>query len=190
MYDIPDARQERGFERGTSLLLAGPEDAVRSFAADAVERGVAAGEGTVLVLADDDATLPDLDGAAGPVGVVDCRADGGPVPDGAVVRSPDPGDLATTGVAVSELLATFRGPRDSDRNRVLVDSTAGLLAGGEEGAFRFLHVLAGRIGNANALGLVVHRGDDRRASTLRPVFDGVVTVAPGGDPEFAAAGSR
>lgn len=190
MYDLPDGRPDLTFERGTSLLLAGPGAGVRQFAAGAVERGAAAGEGAVVVLTDDGAD-PDLADAAGPVGVVDCRTGGGPVPDGAAVRTPAADDLPAVGVAVSELLATFRRTRGVDRNRVLVTSTAGLLAAaGAEGAFRFLHVLSGRVASADALGLVVHAGDDREAGTLRPVFDGVVTVEPGTDPQFAAVGSR
>lgn len=193
MYDLPETPSESAFEAGTSLLLTGPDAAVRSFASAAVERGAVAGEGVAVVLADEDATLPDLAGAEGPVGVVDCRTERGPTPDGALVRTPARDDLAAVGVAVSELLATFRRTRGVEHNRVLVASTAGLVAAADdEAVFRFLHVLSGRVASADALGLVVHGGDpgDRRAGTLRPVFDGVVTVDPGAGPEFAAVESR
>jgi len=183
-----------GIPRGTSLLVKKSSFAGKDRILDeAVSKGSEDGEGTVYVTTNDPATevleeYPEDER----FGVVDCvtkEQDVEEVDDEeeTVVYADSASDMTGIGVKVSDLLGEFRDDRDIEWNRVLVDSVSTLLMYSNlETVFRFLHVFTGRIRSIDGLGVFVLDSamhDERKYTTLRQLFDGVVEVEEDDDRE-------
>lgn len=118
-----------------------------------------------------------------PVAVKVILASGRPVAEqgndgGLDVRSvTDPSDLARLGVAISDALSDWA----AEPTALCFYSLSNLLQlVGLSRAFRFIHTLCGRIGNAAVLAhyhLHPELHEDQVVSTMRPLFDSVVTLS-------------
>lgn len=88
----------------------------------------------------------------------------------------DPTDLAAVGVRASEYLETWDG--NGRQTVVILDSLTGLLdAVALDQAFRFLHLLTGRVENVDGRGYYLlnpDAHDDRSLSTVRELVDAAV----------------
>lgn len=192
MYDVSGVFPVASLAPGTNVLLSAPSRAAaHDLLLDVLADGARQGDGSLLVTTD--RTAADVrsglaertDGDAAAVGVVDCGADDGDRSDeDPMTRYVDsPADFTATGVAASELLAELG--HGHPRTRVGVDSVSGLLAHADaKTVFRFLHVLTGRIGAADAVGVATiddDAHDDQTVTTIRQLFDGLVEVRGGGE---------
>lgn len=94
-----------------------------------------------------------------------------------------PADLTGIGMASSELIQTF-----DDRGlgvRTALSSLSQLLMYADvKTVFRFLHILTGRIGTADGLGLCTldsEAHDDQTVHTVRQLYDGMIETRNGDD---------
>ncbi len=186
MYDVGDCLPVDSFPPGTNVLLSAPARAdADEVLFDLLVAGQRREEGTVVFTTASDAAavrtaLSGRDGGDGSgVGVVDCVDSDGQSDGLDFTRHvASPGDFTNAGVAISELLEEM-GHRH-ERTRVGVHSVSDLLGHADvKTVFRFLHVLTGRIGAADALGIAtldpdVH--DDQTVTTIRQLFDGLVEL--------------
>lgn len=192
MYDVSDALPVALLAPGTNVLLSGTSRASsRDLLLDVLAEGARQGEGTLVLTTDRAAAAVRSDlserspDGAGAVGVVDCAADeAAPSEPDPMTRHVDsPADFTGAGVAASELLAELG--HDHAQIRVGVDSVSGLLAHADaKTVFRFLHVLTGRIGAADAVGVATIDDDAHDAqtvTTIRQLFDGLVEVRGEGE---------
>lgn len=107
-------------------------------------------------------------------------APGPTMPPDVHVRRVESDELGELGTAISRAIDDLaRDDPDPGEVRVCVDSLSPLLEGYDESVvFRFLHVLTGRVRQAQGLAhfhLPVH-ADAREARLLAPLFDAVVEV--------------
>ena len=175
---------DRSVDPGTNLLVSGPPlSGVRRVAFEAATHPDAA---TLVITTryGADRVLAELSAAGvdtATVGIVDCvtrRQDR--THDSDMVRyAPSPAALTRIGVQFANLFERLRDD-EPGQTRVVVDSvSAPLLYGETESVFRFLHVLAGRVADAGALGVHVIEPpahDEETNRTLAGLFDGRVTV--------------
>jgi KaiC/GvpD/RAD55 family RecA-like ATPase len=190
VYDVSDSLPTESFPPGTSVLLSGPSDVdLSELLFDVLGDGARRGDGTILYATARDAdgvraALGNrLNGTDADVGVVDCvPSDGAAVGHTLTRHVSSPADFTAAGVAVSELLEEFG--ETHGQIRVGVDSVSDLLKHADvKTVFRFLHVLTGRIGAADAVGfatLDVDEHDGQTVTTVRQLFDGLVEVRTDG----------
>ena len=217
MYSLPEGFDEADLDPGTSLLITGqPMTGKRRLGLDVLANGAASGDGAIVVTTKDDAerVLDDFRSAAGNgdgdgnsnsdgstgldgtnLGIVDCvsRQQGvDELADARVTYVSSPEDMTGIGIEFSELLEEFRSNRGLERNRVLFHSiTALLLYSNPETVFRFLHVFTGRIRSVGGLGVFVIEStvhDDRTMGTIQQLFDGVIAVDDGVEPNVRLPG--
>jgi len=187
MYDVGDCLPVDGIPDGTNLLVAGPPmtgkyELMVSILCD----GLGSGEIPLWISTKHDAqhvredTREHLGGDTdAPVGVVDCvsRERGeDPTEDELTKFVSAPGDLTGIGMASSELIERFVG--NGNRVRMGLYSVSQLLMYVDtQTAFRFLHILTGRVGTASAMGLCAldtETHDKQTVTTLTQLFDGKV----------------
>jgi KaiC/GvpD/RAD55 family RecA-like ATPase len=205
MYSLPKGFGGAEVDPGTSLLIAGPPmSGKRQIGLDVLAAGSAVGDGTIVVTTKDDAeriledfrsSAGDVDADAADPGIVDCvsRQQGvEELTDARVSYVSSPEDMTGIGIEFSELLEEFHANRGLERNRVLFHSiTALLLYSNPETVFRFLHVFTGRIRSVSGLGVFVIEStvhDDRTMGTIQQLFDGVIEVAEGAEPDVRLPG--
>jgi len=193
MYSVGDTLPVDDLEPG-SYLLAGPAmsgkyDLLTSFAVE----GIRSGDGALFVSTNEDAggVIGDVEDRLGEVPdrlrLVDCvseRGGGDALPADHVEYVSSPGDLTGIGIAVSEQLRRF-DDSDVERTRVAFYSLSTLLMYAElETVFRFLHVLTGRIGSIDAVGVFAvdpTTHDESTVNTLKQLFDGMIELREGGN---------
>jgi KaiC/GvpD/RAD55 family RecA-like ATPase len=202
MYDLrPHLDAE--VSPGTNLLVSGPPlTGKRALALDVLASGLAGGEGAVVVTTKDGAerVLSELekrgevDGK--PFAVVDTvtRQQGvGETTESDRVRyTSSPVDMTGIGIKLSEVLREFYETRGVRRNRIALHSLSTLLMYSDlQTVFRFMHVFTGRVQSVEGLGLFTiddTAHDDRTLSTLKQLFDGVVTTTEDGEPSLRLPG--
>jgi KaiC/GvpD/RAD55 family RecA-like ATPase len=189
MYDLGPAFQSASVDPGTNLLVSGPPlSGVRRLAFEAATHGTT-GDDAVLVITTrysarrvlaDLETLVDTDSTT--VGVVDCvtrRQNQAYTGDRRVKYVPSPAALTRIGMKFSEFVKEFEAS-GVGQTRVVLDSLSTLLPYAKtQSAFKFVHVLAGQIGDDGALGIHVVEPaahDEERLRTLEELFDGRATV--------------
>ena len=201
MYDLGAAFSGVEVDAGTNLLIEGPPmSGKRQLGFQILADGVADGEGAIVVTTKDGADrvledFADIAGVESPtVGVVDCvtKQQGmGSRRESDLVRyASSPNDLTGIGIELSELLRTLYEGRQVTQNRILLHSLSTLLMYSDlQTVFRFMHVFTGRVQSADALGVFVidaSAHDEQTVSTLKQLFDGIVTVREGDDGGFEA----
>jgi KaiC/GvpD/RAD55 family RecA-like ATPase len=187
MYDVGDCLPVDGLPDGTNLLVAGPPmtgkyELLTSILCD----GTRQNEIPLWISTKHDADHIRQDAAKAlggstdaPVGVVDCvsRERGEDTTEDELTKFVSaPGDLTGIGMASSELIERFVG--NGNPVRVGLHSISQLLMYVDsQTAFRFLHILTGRVGTANGLGFCVldtETHDKQTVTTLSQLFDGTV----------------
>jgi len=191
MYDLGPEFEHASVDPGTNVLVAGPPlSGKRRLAFEALARGADEREGSIVVtsrdgaervLADFRSVLADPDGAH--IGVVDCvsQHQGQSASDSNLVKyASSPMDMTGIGIKFSEFLEEFYTERGLGKSRVALDSLSPLLVYSDlQTVFRFMHVLTGRIEDAEAIGIHVIEStahDAETMNTLKQLFDGVVEV--------------
>jgi hypothetical protein len=153
-----------------------------------VARGLADGEGCVVVTTDRSAAdvaerLREAGVAATDrVGVVDATGQA-PTADLPVETVGSPADLTGIGIGVSKLLEQLHDA-GVDGYRVLLDSLSTLLVYAEfERVYQFVHTLTGRIGDVDgrSLTLLSSDTDGGALGRLQGLFDGVLELREGDD---------
>jgi hypothetical protein len=189
MYDLGPEFGNASVDPGTNLLVSGPPlSGVRRLSLEALAHGGRTDDAVLVittrysaqqVLADLE-TLVDTDNLV--LGVVDCvtrRQNRAYEDDRRVKYVTSPAALTRIGIKFSEFIKELR-VRDIERTRVVLDSLSTMLPyANTESAFKFVHVLAGQIDDADALGLHVFEPaahDEEKQRTLAELFDGRVTV--------------
>ncbi|MCD2202236.1 RAD55 family ATPase [Halobacterium sp. KA-6] len=191
MYELGAAFSDVNVDPGTNILVEGPPmSGKRDFGFDILATGAWEGEGAIVVSTKDSAERIIEDfaehvGEAEPLlGVVDCvtKQQGmGTATESELVRyASSPVDLTGIGIELSELLRALYQQRGVTRNRILLHSLSTLLMYSDlQTVFRFLHVFTGRVQSADALGVFVvdsSAHDEQTVSTLKQLFDGIVTI--------------
>jgi KaiC/GvpD/RAD55 family RecA-like ATPase len=191
MYELGAAFSGVDVEPGTNLLIEGPPmSGKRELGFQILAEGVKDGEGAIVVTTKDgaDRVLKDFAETVGvenpTVGVVDCvtKQQGmGSRRESDLVRyASSPNDLTGIGIELSELLRTLYEGRQVTENRILLHSLSTLLMYSDlQTVFRFMHVFTGRVQSADALGVFVVDStahDEQTVSTLKQLFDGVVSI--------------
>ena len=199
MYELGAAFSDVEVDPGTNVLIEGPPmSGKRQLGFRMLEAGARNGEGSIFVTTKDNADrvaedFAELVGGVDPtVGVVDCvtKQQGmGSTTESELVRyASSPVDLTGIGIELSELLRALYQKRGIRRNRILLHSLSTLLMYSDlQTVFRFLHVFTGRVQSADALGVFVidsSAHDEQTVSTLKQLFDGIVTVREGDDGDF------
>ncbi|MBX0294593.1 DUF7504 family protein [Haloarcula nitratireducens] len=202
MYDLGPRFTETSVEPGANLLLRGPPlTGKRQLATEILAAGAATTEGTVVVstrhsaerIRTDYRTLFD-EPAIDTVGIVDAvtRHRGHAVePDGYTKYVSSPRDLTELGVKFAEFVRSYYVEGRVERMCAFLDSlTTLLLYTTLQTVFRFTHVFASRVENADALGLytiesTVHDGETLDA--LTKLFDGTITVDNAGTATLSGA---
>jgi KaiC/GvpD/RAD55 family RecA-like ATPase len=199
MYELGAAFSDVELDPGTNVLIEGPPmSGKRQLGFRILEAGARNGEGSIFVTTKDNADrvaedFTELVGDVDPVvGVVDCvtKQQGmGSTTESELVRyASSPVDLTGIGIELSELLRALYQKRGLTRNRILLHSLSTLLMYSDlQTVFRFLHVFTGRVQSADALGVFVidsSAHDEQTVSTLKQLFDGIVTVREDENGEF------
>jgi KaiC/GvpD/RAD55 family RecA-like ATPase len=182
---------------GTNLLVSGPPmTGKRTLALDVLASGIADGEGAVLVTTKDGAerVLTEFEKRGDvedrPFAVVDTvtrqQGVGETRETDRVKYTSSPVDMTGIGIKLSEILREFYETRGLQRNRIALHSLSTLLMYSDlQTVFRFLHVFTGRVQSVEGLGLFTidaSAHDDRTMSTLKQLFDGIVTTSEDGEP--------
>jgi KaiC/GvpD/RAD55 family RecA-like ATPase len=205
MYDLGAAFAGVEVDEGTNILVEGPPmSGKRELGFRILGDGVKNEEGAIFVTTKDNADrviqdFADMVDVSDPmVGVVDCvtKQQGmGSRSESELVRyASSPVDLTGIGIELSELLRAFYQQREITRNRILLHSLSTLLMYSDlQTVFRFMHVFTGRVQSADALGVFILDStahDEQTVSTLKQLFDGIVTVreTDGGDFEARLMG--
>jgi KaiC/GvpD/RAD55 family RecA-like ATPase len=188
MYSVGDTLPVDDLDSG-SYLLAGPAmsgkyDLLLSFIAEGIESG----DGALFVSTNEDAggVIGDVEDRMGAVPdhfrLVDCvseRGGGDALPADRVEYVSSPGDLTGIGIGVSEQLRRF-DESTVEQTRLAFYSLSTLLMYAElETVFRFLHVLTGRIGSIDAVGVFAvdpTTHDESTVNTLKQLFDGMIEL--------------
>jgi KaiC/GvpD/RAD55 family RecA-like ATPase len=187
MYAVGDCLPVDQLPDGTNLLVAGPPmtgkyELMTSILCD----GTRNGEIPLWISTKHDADRIRQDAAKAlggdtdaPIGIVDCvtRERGDDTAEDELTKFVSaPGDLTGIGMASSELIERFVG--NGNRVRVGLHSISQLLMYVDaQTAFRFLHILTGRVGTANGLGFCVldtETHDKQTVTTLSQLFDGTI----------------
>ena len=191
MYELGAAFSGVEVEEGTNLLIEGPPmSGKRDLGFQILAHGVAGGEGAIVVTTKDgaDRVLEDFAETSTvenpTVGVVDCvtkqQGMGNRRESDLVRYASSPNDLTGIGIELSELLRTLYEQRNVTKNRILLHSLSTLLMYSDlQTVFRFMHVFTGRVQSADALGVFVVDStahDEQTVSTLKQLFDGVVSI--------------
>lgn len=201
MYSVGDTLPVDDLDSGAYLLagpaMSGKYDILLSFLVEGFESG----DGSLFVSTNKDAArvIDDIDERLGRVPerlrLVDCVSERGGaerLPADHVEYVSSPGDLTGVGIAVSEQLRRF-DDAGLDRTRVAFDSLSTLLMYAElETVFRFLHVLTGRIGSIDGIGVFAvdpTTHEESTVNTLKQLFDGMIEVREAdGTPEIRLVG--
>jgi len=201
MYELGGAFPDVEVDAGTNVLIEGPPmSGKRELGFEILAEGARNGEGSIFVTTKDNADTVAgdfaelLDGVEPTVGVVDCvtKQQGmGSASESELVRyASSPVDLTGIGIELSELLRALYQQRGLTQNRILLHSLSTLLMYSDlQTVFRFMHVFTGRVQSADALGVFVMDSsahDEQTASTLKQLFDGIVTVRESDDGDFEA----
>jgi len=201
MYELGSVFSDVDVDAGTNLLVEGPPmSGKRDLGFDVLATGARGGEGSIVVSTKDSAerVIEDFGEHVGDVepllGVVDCvtKQQGmGTATESELVRyASSPVDLTGIGIELSELLRALYQQRGVTQNRILLHSLSTLLMYSDlQTVFRFLHVFTGRVQSADALGVFVvdsSAHDEQTVSTLKQLFDGIVTIREGEDGGFEA----
>ncbi|MGB9963653.1 ATPase domain-containing protein [Halobacterium sp. CBA1126] len=201
MYELGAVFSDVDLDPGTNILVEGPPmSGKRELGFDVLATGARAGEGAIVVSTKDSAErviedFADHVGDAEPLlGVVDCvtKQQGmGTATESELVRyASSPVDLTGIGIELSELLRALYQQRGVTENRILLHSLSTLLMYSDlQTVFRFLHVFTGRVQSADALGVFVvdsSAHDEQTVSTLKQLFDGIVTIREREDGGFEA----
>jgi len=199
MYELGAAFSDVEVDPGTNVLIEGPPmSGKRELGFQILETGARNGEGSIFVTTKDNADrvaedFAELAGDVDPtVGIVDCvtKQQGmGSTTESELVRyASSPVDLTGIGIELSELLRALYQKRGLTRNRILLHSLSTLLMYSDlQTVFRFLHVFTGRVQSADALGVFIidsSAHDEQTVSTLKQLFDGIVTVREDDDGDF------
>ncbi|SEW01582.1 RAD55 family ATPase [Halobacterium jilantaiense] len=191
MYELGAAFSGVEVQEGTNLLIEGPPmSGKRDLGFQILSDGIEGGEGAIVVTTKDGADrvledFADLVAAQNPtIGVVDCvtKQQGmGTQRESDLVRyASSPNDLTGIGIELSELLRTLYEQRGVQKNRILLHSLSTLLMYSDlQTVFRFMHVFTGRVQSADALGAFVVDStahDEQTVSTLKQLFDGVISI--------------
>lgn len=106
-------------------------------------------------------------------------------PAWAVKTVENPGDLTGMGIELSDLLSGIATAADDEPVAACFDSVTSLLQYADlQRAFRFLHVVTGRIKSVGASGhfhVDPEAHSDQDLATLKGLFDGIVEVDADGD---------
>jgi len=201
MYELGSVFSDVDVDAGTNLLVEGPPmSGKRDLGFDVLATGARGGEGSIVVSTKDSAerVIEDFGEHVGDIepllGVVDCvtKQQGmGTATESELVRyASSPVDLTGIGIELSELLRALYQQRGVTQNRILLHSLSTLLMYSDlQTVFRFLHVFTGRVQSADALGVFVvdsSAHDEQTVSTLKQLFDGIVTIREGEDGGFEA----
>mgnify|MGYP000406884056 CR=1 FL=1 len=201
MYELGSVFSDVDVDAGTNLLVEGPPmSGKRDLGFDVLATGARGGEGSIVVSTKDSAerVIEDFGEHVGDVepllGVVDCvtKQQGmGTATESELVRyASSPVDLTGIGIELSELLRALYQQRGVTQNRILLHSLSTLLMYSDlQTVFRFLHVFTGRVQSADALGVFVvdsSAHDEQTVSTLKQLFDGIVTIRESEDGGFEA----
>ncbi len=201
MYELGAAFSDVDVVPGTNILIEGPPmSGKRDLGFEILATGAREGEGAIVVSTKDsaDRVIEDFDEHVGDTeprrGVVDCvtKQQGmGTATESELVRyASSPVDLTGIGIELSELLRALYQQRGVTRNRILLHSLSTLLMYSDlQTVFRFLHVFTGRVQSADALGVFVvdsSAHDEQTVSTLKQLFDGIVTIREREDGGFEA----
>jgi len=193
MYPVGDTLPVADLDPGTYLLagpaMSGKYDLLLSLVAEGIE----AGDGGLFVTTNDDAgeVIEDVETRLGhlpdALRLVDCvseRQGGAGLSPEKVEYVSSPADLTGIGIGVSEQLRRF-AESDVERTRVGFYSLSTLLMYAQlETAFRFLHVLTGRIDSIDGLGVFAidpTTHEKSTVNTLKQLFDGMIELRDGGD---------
>jgi KaiC/GvpD/RAD55 family RecA-like ATPase len=201
MYELGAVFSDVEVDPGTNVLVEGPPmSGKRELGLDVLARGSRDGEGVIVVTTKDsaDRVIEDyaghVEGVEPVIAVVDCvtKQQGmGTATESDLVRyASSPVDLTGIGIELSELLRALYQQRNITRNRILLHSLSTLLMYSDlQTVFRFLHVFTGRVQSADALGLFVvdsSAHDEQTVSTLKQLFDGILTVRESEAGDFEA----
>jgi KaiC/GvpD/RAD55 family RecA-like ATPase len=191
MYELGAAFDGVEVEAGTNLLVEGPPmSGKRELGFEILADGAHDGEGAIVVTTKDGANrviedfVEVVDVENPTVGVVDCvtKQQGmGSRRESDLVRyASSPNDLTGIGIELSELLRTLYEHQEVTKNRILLHSLSTLLMYSDlQTVFRFMHVFTGRVQSADGLGVFVVDStahDEQTVSTLKQLFDGVVSI--------------
>lgn len=184
-YELPAAIPAGPLAPGTHLLGEGPPMVgLQRLGYRYAAEGLSAGEGTVVVTTDRDATtVAETIGALGPVdtlGIVDAT-DREPDPETVSCRldsAGSPADLTGIGIGIVDLLEAFH-EAGVDRYRVLIDSVSSLLVYSTfERVYRLLHTVTNQLSAAEgtSLSLLTSGVDDQAGSRLEGLVAGVIEL--------------
>lgn len=183
---------------GTSLLVSGPtHGGVRDLASRMIRS--TEGEGSIVVTTNKSAErlVRDYQDSGVDIGpdtlsIVDCTDGSGDVTEARVLSVSGPADLTGIGIRFSDAYRQFDA-EDVERVRTGVFSLSTLLSFSDlRTVSRFVHTLAGRIGNTGGIGLfLIDPGmhDERTIRTVGQFCDGRIEVRDGADgPELRTRG--
>lgn len=189
MYDVGDTLPLDELDSST-ILVSGPAMSGKyQLLLDFLIEGAGNGDGSLLVTTNEDAdgVFEDID-ARGVSNVdsfrlVDCVSEqqsaNEQYPPERVEYVNSPGDLTGLGIGVSEQLRRFF-EADTRRVRIGFHSLSTLLMYSDiETVFRFLHVLTGRIDDADGVGLFTidpTTHEEGTVNTLKQLFDGAIEL--------------
>ncbi|MHC1625681.1 MAG: RAD55 family ATPase [Methermicoccaceae archaeon] len=189
---------------GTNILIVGPpmcskDHILREFSLNAIEKQEAliyvttklpyeqllnGIKGAGINPDKDDADIMDR------IGIVDCisRTLGVMTPETpTVMMASSPVDLTGMGVRISKLIELFYMDKGIRKIRLVFDSLSTVLMYSNiKAVYRFLHVFAGRVRTANAVGLfAIESGmhDEQTIAALKQLFDGIIEVRTEADSE-------
>jgi KaiC/GvpD/RAD55 family RecA-like ATPase len=188
MYSVGDTVPVDTLAPGTYLVsgpaMSGKYDLLLSL----LTEGIESDEGALVVTTNEDAgdVLDDVQERLGRLPerlrLVDCvseRQGESPLPSDRIEYVSSPADLTGIGIGVSEQLRRF-AEVDVTRTRVAFYSLSTLLMYAElETAFRFLHVLTGRIDGIDGLGAFAidpTTHEPSTVNTLKQLFDGMIEL--------------
>ncbi|SDJ88501.1 hypothetical protein SAMN05216226_11112 [Halovenus aranensis] len=131
----------------------------------------------------DNVGTPPVRGGIVPIGQGETDVDD---PSWAVKSVENPSDLTGIGIQLSELLSTMaKAADDSEEIAICFDSVTSLLQYADlQRAFRFLHVVTGRVKTVDGVGyyrLDPDAHDRQTLATLKGLFDAVVEVDEDGN---------
>jgi len=193
MYDLGPALEAQTVDLGTNLLVSGPPmSGVRRLAFEILAHGIRNNEAALVIttrfgahrVLADLGTLVDIEDAA--LGVVDCVTRGQDQAHGddqRVSYVTSPAALTQIGIEFSKFISEF-DTRGFEQVRVVFDALSTMLPYvSTESVFKFVHVLAGQITDADGLGMGVIEpaaNDEETRRTIEELFDGQLTVAADG----------
>jgi hypothetical protein len=183
---------------GTSLLVSGPtHGGVRDLASRMIRS--TEGEGSIVVTTNKSAERlvrdyqdSGVDIGSDTLSIVDCTDGSGDVTEARVLSVSGPEDLTGIGIRFSDAYRQFAA-ENVERVRTGVFSLSTLLSFSDlRTVSRFVHTLAGRIGNTGGVGLfLIDPGmhDERTIRTVGQFCDGRIEVREGADgPELRTRG--